>query len=116
MALKSIRQDRKRLADIVYEQLMEAIRTGEIADDERLVQEKLADEMQISRTPVREALLRLEQEGILVSSPRGGFTVYRMSHGEVRELYQARAPSKGRPCASSPLIWRRTRCARCVRI
>ena len=95
MALKSIKQERPRLADMVYNQLLEAIRTGAISDDERLVQEKLADEMQISRTPVREALLRLEQEGILVVSKRGGFQVYRMSHNEVHELYQARAAIEG---------------------
>lgn len=95
MALKSIKQDRPRLADIVYNQLLEAIRSGAIPDDERLVQEKLADEMQISRTPVREALLRLEQEGILVVAQRGGFRVYRMSHNEVHELYQARAAIEG---------------------
>lgn len=95
MALKSIKQERPRLADIVYGQLLEAIRSGEITDDQRLVQEKLADEMQISRTPVREALLRLEQEGILIVARRGGFKVYRMSHAEVRELYQARAAIEG---------------------
>ncbi|MCZ4291717.1 GntR family transcriptional regulator [Hoeflea alexandrii] len=95
MALKSIKQDRPRLADIVYNQLLEAIRSGAISDDERLVQEKLAEEMQISRTPVREALLRLEQEGILVVAQRGGFRVYRMSRDEVHELYQARAAIEG---------------------
>lgn len=95
MELKSIRQDRKRLADIVYEQLLEAIRGGSIGPDERLVQEKLAEQLQISRTPVREALLRLEQDGILVSAPRGGFSIYRMSDAEVDDLYQARAAVEG---------------------
>jgi DNA-binding GntR family transcriptional regulator len=95
MALKTIKLERKRLADAVYDQLLEAIRDGEIADDERLVQEKLAEQLQISRTPVREALLRLEQDGILVSSPRGGFALYRMNQDEVRELYQARAAIEG---------------------
>jgi len=91
LALKSIKSDRRRLADEVYHQLMNAVMTGEIGPDDRLVQERLAAEMEISRTPVREALLRLEQEGMLVTSPRGGFVLYRMSEGEIRELYQARA-------------------------
>ncbi len=91
MALKQIKQDRQRLADIVYEQLLEAIQSGIISSEERLVQEKLAEELQISRTPVREALLRLEQDGILTSSSRGGFSIHRMTNGEVKELYQARA-------------------------
>lgn len=95
MALKTIKFERQRLADIVYDQLLEAIRSGAITEDQHLVQEKLAEQMQISRTPVREALLRLEQEGILVSSVRGGFSLYRMTQREVRELYQARAAIEG---------------------
>ena len=95
MALKTIKLERQRLADIVYDQLLEAIRTGAITNDQHLVQEKLAEQMQISRTPVREALLRLEQEGILVSSSRGGFSLYQPSKEEVRELYQARAAIEG---------------------
>lgn len=95
MALKQIKQDRQRLADIVYEQLLEAIQSGTISSDERLVQEKLAEELQISRTPVREALLRLEQDGILTSSSRGGFSIHRMTNSEVKELYQARAAIEG---------------------
>ena len=91
MALKSIKSERRRLADEVYNQLMQAILAGEIGPDDRLVQERLAAEMEISRTPVREALLRLEQNGVLVTSSRGGFTLYRMGEGEIRELYQARA-------------------------
>ncbi|MEM7060946.1 MAG: GntR family transcriptional regulator [Pseudomonadota bacterium] len=91
MALKSIKTERRRLADEVYNQLMDAILGGEIGPDDRLVQERLAAELEISRTPVREALLRLEQDGVLVNSPRGGFVLYRMSEGEIRELYQARA-------------------------
>ena len=91
MVLKSIKSERPRLADQVYERLMDAIIAGEISHGDRLVQERLAAELQISRTPVREALLRLEQEGVLVTSPRGGFVLYRMAEGEIRELYQARA-------------------------
>ncbi|CAN0599432.1 unnamed protein product, partial [Laminaria digitata] len=95
MRLTKISRDRRRLADIVYDQLLEAIQSGAVAGDDRLVQEKLADELQISRTPVREALLRLEQDGILVSSPRGGFLIHSMTAEEVRELYQARAAVEG---------------------
>ena len=65
MPLKSIQPARRRLADEVYDQLVSAIMRREIGPDDWLVQEKLAAEMQISRTPVREALMRLEQEGVL---------------------------------------------------
>jgi len=95
MALKSIRPNRRRLADEVYEQIVEAIQRQEIGPEDRLVQEKLASEMQISRTPVREALMRLEQEGVLEVSSRGNFRLYRMNHQEVKELYQSRAAIEG---------------------
>lgn len=91
MALRSIKTERPRLADQVYNQLLSAILDREIGPDDRLVQERLAAEMEISRTPVREALIRLEQEGVLVTSPRGGFMLYRITQGEIKELYQARA-------------------------
>lgn len=95
MALKSIKSERRRLADEVYDQLLDSILDGDIGADDRLVQEKLAAELQISRTPVREALLRLEQEGVLATSSRGGFVLHRMEEKEVRELYQARAAVEG---------------------
>ena len=95
MALKSIKPEKRRLADEVYNQLLDSIAAGEIGPDDRLVQERLAAELEISRTPVREALLRLEQQGVLVSAARGGFKLYQMSEAEVRQLYQARAAIEG---------------------
>ncbi len=95
MALKSIQPTRRRLADEVYEQLVDAIMRREIGPDDRLVQEKLASEMQISRTPVREALMRLEQEGVLEVSNRGSFRLYQMDNKEIKELYQSRAAIEG---------------------
>ncbi len=95
MPLKSIRPDRRRLADEVYDELIDAIMRREIGPEDRLVQEKLAAEMNISRTPVREALLRLEKEGVLEVSSRGSFRLYQLSDSEVKELYQARAAVEG---------------------
>jgi DNA-binding GntR family transcriptional regulator len=95
LALKSIQPARRRLADEVYTQLVDAIMAREIKPGDQLVQEKLAVELQISRTPVREALMRLEREGVLVVSNKGSFHLYEMSDGEVHELYQARAAVEG---------------------
>lgn len=95
LALKSIQPARRRLADEVYEQLIGAIMRREIGPDDHLVQEKLAAELQISRTPVREALMRLEQDGVLEVSNRGSFRLYQMNDAEIRELYQARAAIEG---------------------
>ena len=95
MALKSIQPARRRLADEVYDELIDAIMRREIGPEDRLVQEKLAAEMNISRTPVREALMRLEQEGVLQVSSRGSFRLYQLDDEEVKELYQARAAVEG---------------------
>ena len=95
MALKSIQPARRRLADEVYDELIDAIMRREIGPDDNLIQEKLAAEMQISRTPVREALMRLEQEGVLTVSNRGTFRLYQMDDQEVKELYQSRAAIEG---------------------
>ena len=98
MTFKSIQPDRRRLADEVYDELIEAIIRRDIGLEDTLVQEKLAAEMQISRTPVREALLRLAQEGVLEVSSRGSFKIYKMDEEEVKELYQSRAAVEGQ-CA-----------------
>lgn len=95
MALKSINTPRRRLADEVYDQLVEAIMNQDIRKDDRLVQEKLAAELQISRTPVREALMRLEKEGVLEVANSGGFRLSHMNEDEVLQLYQARAAIEG---------------------
>lgn len=95
MALRSITTQRPRLADEVYNQLVAAIMAREIGPDDRLVQEKLAAELDISRTPVREALLRLEKEGVLHLATSGGFRLTKISEEETRELYQARAAIEG---------------------
>lgn len=95
MAFRSITTQRRRLADEVYDQLVSAIMARDIGPDDRLVQEKLAAELDISRTPVREALLRLEKEGVLHQANSGGFRLANISEEETRELYQARAAIEG---------------------
>ncbi len=95
MTFKSLSQPRIRLADQVYDQIMQAIRDGTISADDRIVQEKLAEEFEISRTPIREALFRMEQEGILTVAGRGGFRIRRLEKDEIAELYGARASIEG---------------------
>jgi DNA-binding GntR family transcriptional regulator len=92
---KPIVVPKRRLADEVHRQILMAISGGGIAPSERIVQEELAETLQISRTPVREALLRLEQEGILVTSGRGGFMLRQISPQEVRDIYEARFAIEG---------------------
>lgn len=95
MAFERLERSTVRLADFVYRQIFDAVVAGRIAPGERLVQEVLAEEMDVSRTPVREALLRLETEGILEASERGGFLVRSLDLEEVRATYELRAAVEG---------------------
>ncbi|MCA8867824.1 MAG: GntR family transcriptional regulator [Rhodobacteraceae bacterium] len=95
MPFKSLSQPRQRLADQVYAQIMQAIRDGSITSDQPIVQEKLADQFEISRTPVREALFRMEQEGILTVTGRGSFRIRQLDMKEVSEMYGARCAIEG---------------------
>ena len=60
------------LREIVYEQLKRQILTGEITPGTRMMEVELADEMGVSRTPVREAIRKLEKEGLVIIEPRRG--------------------------------------------
>ena len=79
-----------RLAEEVYEQLYTGINSGLIDPNERMVQERLADELEVSRTPVREALIRLEHEGILVREGRSGYVIRQFTEQEIAQIYSAR--------------------------
>ena len=94
-AFRGIDPDRRRLADEVQRQLLDAVLAGALRPGERIVQERIADEINVSRTPVREALLHLEREGILVRAGASGFTVREISTREVRDIYQAREAIEG---------------------
>ncbi len=92
---RSLPRERQRLADRVYRQVLNAVVSGFLSPGERIVQERLADEIAVSRTPVREALLQLEREGILARSGSGGFAVRAMTEREVREVYETREAIEG---------------------
>lgn len=77
------------LKDKVYEALREAITSMDIYKDEaptRLDERQLAEELGVSRTPVREAILRLEQDGLVQSRPRRGAFVVRKTKQEILEI------------------------------
>src|SRR5713226_1038763 len=81
----------KSKKDLVVEVIREAILSGELEPGARLLQEDLAERLQVSSTPVREALRQLETEGILQSSPNRGVRVAEVDLRTVREIYLIRA-------------------------
>lgn len=81
---KSIRQK-------IYGHLREQLLNGEIPPHQHLVETKIAKEVGISRTPIREALHSLELEGLIESIPRVGYVVKEISEDEVGEICEIRA-------------------------
>jgi DNA-binding GntR family transcriptional regulator len=71
---------------VVVEALREAIMSGELADGERLIEDRIARELQTSRGPVREALRQLEHEGFVVSYPYRGAVVLGVSDEEIQQV------------------------------
>jgi DNA-binding GntR family transcriptional regulator len=78
---------KKPLRDDVHALLRERIVRGDLPPGNRLQDVLLAAELGVSRTPVREALLRLEREGLVESDPNRGFFVAQLSRKEVLETY-----------------------------
>lgn len=84
-----------QVRDRVYENLRRALLEGRYAPGDRLVERKLAAELGVSRTPVREALRALEQEGLVYHMPHSGAVVARLDSQEVQEIYRIRAVLEG---------------------
>jgi DNA-binding GntR family transcriptional regulator len=78
------------VVDQVYEALRERILSGDIPPRARLRQGSLADELGVSRTPLREALRRLSAEGFVEFSPNHGATVTQLDLGDMRHAWRAR--------------------------
>lgn len=79
------------LREAVCETLRDAIRKGVLEPGERLMEVQLADELGISRTPVREAIRKLEQEGYVIMMPRRGTYVSDVSVSDIKEIFEIRS-------------------------
>jgi len=80
----------KNAADSVYQTLREAIVEGRLHAGDSLIEWHVARQFGTSRTPAREALLRLEAEGLAFRVPRRGLVVRHVSEHEIREVYTVR--------------------------
>jgi len=90
------RKKKKRLLrEQVYVAIKSAIIGGEFDPGRRLIEEKLAADMKTSRTPVREAIQKLEKEGLIYRLPRGGFAVKGVTEEEVEEVFGLRGILEG---------------------
>ena len=78
------------LRDVIFETLRKAIVSGDIKPGERLMEVSLADQMGVSRTPVREAIRRLEAEGLVTMTPRKGTHVSELSVKDIMDVLEVR--------------------------
>ena len=82
-------------AEFVYRRLREGIQSGLYRPGQRIREVQLAEALQTSRTPVREALRRLESDRLIEDVPGRGLAIVALSEQRVRELYQCRAALEG---------------------
>ena len=78
----------KTLKDHVYDYIAEQIRDGSLLPGQRVNENIICENLNISRTPVREALIQLAAEGILENRTRKGFIIRAMTEDDLREVYQ----------------------------
>lgn len=78
------------LRDVVFNTLRQAILKGELAPGERLMEIALAERLGVSRTPIREAIRKLELEGLVLMIPRKGAEVAKISEKSLRDVLEVR--------------------------
>ena len=83
-------QRSKLLHQQTYEALRASILSGELAPGDRLVETQLAQQLQVSRTPIREAIRQLQREGLVTADGSGGLRVTAISVGDAVQLYDCR--------------------------
>lgn len=78
------------LSDVVFQTLRQAILRGELKPGERLLEVQLAEKLGVSRTPIREAIRKLELEGLVLMIPRKGAEVARITEKNLRDVLEVR--------------------------
>ena len=78
------------LRDVVFNTLRQAILRGEMEPGERLMEIQLADKLGVSRTPIREAIRKLELEGLVKMIPRKGAEVAHITEKDMRDVLEVR--------------------------
>lgn len=92
-------QNHRPLREIVYEELKRQILVGEIAPGTRMMEVELAEEMGVSRTPVREAIRKLEKEGLVTIEPRRGAYASEISIKDMLDVLEVRKNLEGMAAA-----------------
>ncbi len=96
MASRFVREKKSfPIRESVYEHIKTDILSGHLGPGEKLTEEHLAKTLGVSRTPIREALYKLESEGLIKPRNKRGFIVSRDSREEVEDLFELRSILEG---------------------
>lgn len=88
-------QNHRPLREIVYKELKMQILTGKIVPGTRMMEVELAQDMGVSRTPIREAIRKLEKEGLVTIEPRRGAYASRISTKDMVDILEVRQDMEG---------------------
>lgn len=88
-------QNHRPLREIVYEELKMQILTGKIVPGTRMMEVELAEDMGVSRTPIREAIRKLEKEGLVTIEPRRGAYASQISTKDMVDILEVRQDMEG---------------------
>ena len=91
----------KPLGEVVFEYLRNAILSGELKPGERLMEVTIAEQLGVSRTPVREAIRKLEKESFVIMIPRKGAYVADLTKNDILEVLEIRKELEGFAAALS---------------
>jgi len=93
--------ENKSLEKVIYDALKQGIFSGHFQPGERLIESTLAAQLNVSRTPMREAIKRLEIEKLVEIFPNKGATVLKVSPDDIKEMYETVGILEGYVCGLS---------------
>jgi DNA-binding GntR family transcriptional regulator len=88
--INPVRKHRPNLSEIAYEEIKEMILSGELAQGERIVLERMSEQLNLSITPIREALNKLAQDDLIKVTPRSSYEVISLSPEDIGDILDLR--------------------------
>jgi len=88
--IEAARKHRPNLSEIAYEEIKEMILTGELAQGERIVLERMSEQLNLSITPIREALNQLAQDDLIRATPRSSYEVVSLTSEDINDILDLR--------------------------
>ena len=88
--INAVRKHRPNLSEIAYEEIKEMILSGELPQGERIVLERMSERLNLSITPIREALNKLAQDDLILVTPRSSYEVISLDTEDINDILDLR--------------------------